>query len=191
MKWLMLFLFIILLSSVVVATNVINIHNITKCDGPINIRVVSERGIINNEFIIESCEKINNNDWVCQCDNSFVVNLIPRATTTNKYNIVIEYFLEHFETNNNSLKETLLEGHKRSIRYYNIETKATSVFDFKFQTTTEITTAIVFSTILITVILIIFFFKTKKYTKKDKDYDALNYSSKNLEEMDDILNNIK
>jgi len=97
MKKLLFFLFLLICSSFVYAIDSgedIQIVNIVKCYGVIDIKLRGIINITNNEINFKECEQVNNDMWRCNCKQyNTPIILETKNYTRNIYDVIVEYYI--------------------------------------------------------------------------------------------------
>lgn len=213
LKYVILLLFVLLCSSMVLAQTYtggqpIDLYNIERCEGPVNVKVNPELKYNPNNIDVMGCNQTSNKTWKCNCNNVLKLKVDTKNKTRNTYEFVIQYFIEYSEVENNSnqndsnrtpsMSEIQLENNKRIKRVDNIIVEPYKKSIFSMNLDENIKKILIFVVIIFIFVLILVFFIVKfafKNTKKG-DTDVLNYSVKkenneNSDNVNDKLNKIK
>jgi len=150
-----------------------NVYNISKCSGPIQIKVIGSEDIKFDRCILKG------ELFECQCTNNFNLNMI----TEKESNIIIN--IQYYTKYSKNISEQELLNYKRDVRLDNIKIidndkniiEKIDIDPFK---------ALFIGGVLVLVLFVILFRRYKKIiiTPNNDDNDALNYitTEKEMEE---------
>jgi hypothetical protein len=164
----------------------VNIYNITRCEGPVKINVISIEDD-SSTLRFNSCRRNSEGVFDCQCNDAFNINFIDTTTTKRKYAIVIEYFIQY---NNSTANQ--LNNYKRTVRIDNVLITPPETLKDKIDFTIEPVKILlaVISFIIILIIFLVFKYKNKFLNESGMDDDMFNYAV-NDKELERLLKDKK
>lgn len=174
------------------------VYNISKCQGPVSIKVTSEFGVDKDEINIHSCDYKSDNVWVCECNNNFPVIISTLESTYNTYDFSIKYYIEYNNIKKNTDREPALdeierENNLRIKKILNVFVNPEDKKYIPFKLDVQAKNA-VFVSVVIFIIIVIFILTNTcfKFRKSKSNNDVLNYNIQtNNKDVDDIFNKIK
>ncbi len=175
------------------------LYTIPKCEGIVSIKITSEEGITSDELSINDCSQLNNYSWRCSCDDTFTVMINSLNKTHNIYDFTIKYLVDSVNSQVSgsrqpSLSEIKYDNSIRTHKIIDVLIVPVKQIKLPFELNIESKNAMMFAVGLFIFITIIILFKGKKYiiSSGKKNYDVMNYRTKNDDvDIEDIFNKIK
>lgn len=90
------------------------VTNINDCVTDLNVNVTGVLPISDNEYSLNNCSIIQNNEWLCSCSKPIILNVA--TNTINNYTFIITYTIQQVQSLSSSSS-----GHRSSgsIIWYN------------------------------------------------------------------------
>ena len=167
------------------------------CYNEAKIRVTTLNLPVENSFRIVNCKKLDNNNWVCPCSGEpLTISFSTTRRTKNEYNFLIHYQTENYQYSPIDIEQGPT-WEQQQYQIYSRDTRINNVvvrpegFVVNPNIQVSMRNAIMSAILIVLLVAGFLFYKNKDTFKVSDNDDALSYSNKKDENIDDILNMIK
>lgn len=175
-----------------------NIFNTSNCYGLAKLKVIGLEHEVDNRLIINNWTKITTNNWAYNCDGEPLnIDFYTPRKTSNTYNFILEYQSKDIEYTQINISEGLTHE-QQEYQIYLRNKKLTNVkmkpqgFIISPDISIDMRNIILFVVLLFVMGATFLIVKNKKaFTSSSENNDSLNYSNKEDQDIEDILNQIK